>query len=212
MDIAVNLVESYLRLSGYLTLSEFEVQRRTDTGFEAITDIDIMALRLPGDVFAGDPHEGADFRLLLLRDPVLALEADLIDVIIGEVKQGDAEFNPGLRRHVVLHSMLRRVGWLYGEPLEDVVAALQGTLMRVGPARGGGSIRTRDVAFGRAPRCDLHTISHAHIVETLLGFFEGTGDAFKPVQFRDPAPAMLSLLLKAGFVVTRAAGTDPGRL
>ena len=27
MDIAVNLVENYLRLTGYMTLSEFEVQR-----------------------------------------------------------------------------------------------------------------------------------------------------------------------------------------
>lgn len=203
MDIAVNLVESYLRMSGYLTLSEFEVQRRTDSGYEAVTDVDIMALRLPGDVYAADPHGPEDSRLLLLHDPVLQLEPETIDVIIGEVKQGAAEFNPGIRRHVVLHTMLRRVGWLYEEPLEDVVAALQEDLIRISPARGGGSIRTRLVAFGRAPRCDLNTISHSHVVETLLRFFEGTDDAFKPVQFRDPAPAMLSLLLKTGFQLNR---------
>lgn len=203
MDIAVNLVESYLRLSGYLTLSEFEVQRRVESGFETVTDVDIMALRLPGDVYAGDPHGGEDCRLLLLQDPVLQLEADMTDVIIGEVKQGAAEFNTGIRSHVVLHSMLRRVGWLYDEPLDDVVDALQDDLLRVSPARGGGTIRTPAMAFGRSPHCDLHTISHTHIVETLLGFFEGTGDAFKPVQFRDPAPAMLSLLLKTGFEVSK---------
>jgi len=203
MDIAVNLVESYLRLSGYLTLSEFEVQRRAETGFETVTDIDIMALRLPGDVYAGDPHGEADHRMLLLHDPVLELEPEMTDVIIGEVKQGAAEFNPGIRRHVVLHSMLRRVGWLYDEPMADVVTSLQEDLLRISPARGGGSIRTRLVAFGRSPYSDLHTISHTHIVETMLGFFEGTGDAFKPVQFRDPAPAMLSLLLKTGFEVTK---------
>jgi len=178
MDIAVNLVESYLRLSGYLTLSEFEVQRRAETGEE-------------------------DHRMLLLQDPVLELEPEMTDVIIGEVKQGAAEFNPGIRRHVVLHSMLRRVGWLYDEPMADVVTSLQEDLLRISPARGGGSIRTRLVAFGRSPYSDLHTISHTHIVETMLGFFEGTGDAFKPVQFRDPAPAMLSLLLKTGFEVTK---------
>ena len=203
MDIAVNLVESYLRLAGYLTLSEFEVQRRAETGFETVTDVDIMGLRLPGDVYAGDPHGEDEGRMLLLEDPVLALEPDLIDVIIGEVKQGAAEFNPGIRRHVVLHSMLRRVGWLYGEPLEDVVAALGDDALRMSPARGGGRIRTRLVAFGRSPHCDLHTISHTHMVRTVLGFFEGTDDAFKPVQFRDPAPAMLSLLLKAGFEVRK---------
>jgi hypothetical protein len=204
MDIAVNLVESYLRLSGYLTLSEFEVQRRTDDGFETVTDVDIMAMRFPGDVYAGDPHTPEDYRMLLLEDPVLELEDDTTDVIIGEVKQGSADLNPGLRRHVVLHSMLRRVGWLYDESLEDVVSSLQSDAIRYSPARGGGSIRTRLVAFGRAPRCDLHTISHTHIVETLLGFFQGTEDAFKPVQFRDPAPAMLALLLKSGFELSQS--------
>jgi hypothetical protein len=203
VDIAVNLVESYLRLSGYLTLSEFEVQRRSDTGFETVTDVDIMALRLPGDVFAGDPHGEEDCRLLLLQDPILELEPDMTDLIIGEVKQGAAEFNPGIRSHVVLHSMLRRVGHLYDESLEEVVSALQEDGVRMSPARGGGDIRTRLVAFGRSPHCDLHTISHTHIVETMLGFFAGTEEAFKPVQFRDPAPAMLSLLLKSGFEVTK---------
>ena len=110
MDIAVNLVESYLRLNGYMTLSEFEVQaRRGDGGFDTITDIDIMAIRFPGPVYAGDPHGGDDTHLLLLDDPALLLKEGQIDVIIGEVKQGAAEFNPGIRRHKVLHSMLRRV-------------------------------------------------------------------------------------------------------
>ena len=63
MDIAVNLVENYLRLTGYLTLSEFEVQRRDKRGrFKTVTDIDIMGLRMPGDVYIGDPHRAADCR------------------------------------------------------------------------------------------------------------------------------------------------------
>ena len=110
MDIAVNLVESYLRLTGYLTLSEFEVQRRNDKGrFKTVTDIDIMAIRMPGAVFVGDPHEPADYELLEIDDPALGLEDDVIDVIIGEVKQGAAELNAGIKDHAVLHSMLRRV-------------------------------------------------------------------------------------------------------
>jgi hypothetical protein len=40
------------------------------------------------------------------------------------------------------------------------------------------------------------------MVQTLMRFFSGTDLAFRPVQFRDPAPAMLSLLLKSGFEVT----------
>ena len=206
VDIAVDLVENYLRLSGYLTLSEFEVQARgPDGAFETVTDIDIMAMRLPGDIYAGDPHGGPDCRLLLINDPELRLGEDQVDVIVGEVKQGDAEFNPGIRRHEVLHSVLRRIKFIYDEPLDPVVASLQSDGIRLSPARGGGEVRTRLVAFGRADACDLHTITHSHIVKTMLGFFSGLEDAFRPVQFRDPAPAMLSLLLKSGFEVTKPA-------
>lgn len=203
MDIAVNLVETYLRLNGYLTLSEFEVQaRRVDGTFESVTDIDIMALRFPGDIYAGDPHTEPDTRLLLLQDPELRLEDGQIDVIIGEVKQSDAEFNPGIRDHKVLHQMLHRIEWLFTGDLLTIVDELASSNLCVSEARGGGEIRVRLVAFGRAPHSGLHTMTHAHMVQTLLRFFSGTDLAFRPVQFRDPAPAMLSLLLKSGFEVT----------
>jgi hypothetical protein len=210
MDIAVNLVESYLRLNGYLTLSEFEVQaRRGDGGFDTITDVDIMGIRFPGPVYAGDPHDVDDTHLLLLEDPALLLEEGQIDVIIGEVKQGAAEFNPGIRRHKVLHSILRRVEWLFEAGIDDVVDDLGTRQICEAPARGGGTIRARLVAFGRASETDLHTITHSHIVETLMGFFEGVDDAFRPVQFRDPAPAMLSLLRKSGFEVNKGTKEPP---
>jgi hypothetical protein len=209
MDIGVNLVESYLRLNGYLTLSEFEVQGRSSRGgFETITDVDIMAMRLPGALYAADPHGPEDCRLLLIDDPVLRLEDDLVDVIVGEVKQGEAQFNPGIRRREVLHSVLRRVEWVYAEPIGTVVGALQDDLVRISPGRGGGRVRTRLVAFGRAPADDLHTITHSHVVRTMLAFFSGLDEAFKPVQFRDPAPAMLSLLLKTGFEIVKDDGGD----
>ena len=202
MDIAVNLVENYLRLTGYLTLSEFEVQRRDEDGrYQTVTDVDIMGIRMPGDLYLGDPHD--DCHLLLVDDPVLGLEDDAIDVIIGEVKQGPADLNPGIKDHVVLHSMLRRVGWAYEEPLEAVVAGLQQKLLHYSPGRGNGRVRTRLVAFGRSDYNDLHTISHSHIVTTLLGFFQEHEDAFRPIQFKEPAPAFLKLLLKAGFEISK---------
>ncbi|HUU61640.1 MAG TPA: hypothetical protein VMX37_04585 [Acidimicrobiia bacterium] len=213
MDIGVSLVEAYLRLSGYLTLTEFEVQaREADGSFQTITDVDVMGLRLPGDIYAGDPHGGPDCRLLLIEDPVLQLHPGMVDVLIGEVKQGEAQLNPGLRRHEVLHSLLRRVEWLYAQPMEAVVRDLMKRLVCMSPARGGGEIRTRLVAFGRSPHCDLHTISHAHIVEAMVGFLSGLGEAFRPVQFHEAAPAMLSLLIKDGFRLTRApeAGSAAG--
>jgi hypothetical protein len=66
MDIAVNLVENYLRLTGYMTLSEFEVQRRDKKGrFKTVTDVDVMGIRFPGEIYLGDPHREADCELLV---------------------------------------------------------------------------------------------------------------------------------------------------
>ncbi|WKZ82693.1 MAG: hypothetical protein QY307_00090 [Acidimicrobiia bacterium] len=204
IDIAVNLVESYLRLNGYLTLSEFAVQARDAHGkFETVTDVDIMAVRFPGPVFAGDPHDGDEAHMLTIDDPDLMLEDGLIDVIIGEVKQGTAQFNPGIRRHAVLHTVLRRIEWMLGCEVSEVVARLAEAGVCEAPARGGGTIRVRLVAFGRSDVNDLQIIGLSHVVTAMLGFLSGHDDAFRPVQFRDPAPAMLSLLLKTGFEVSR---------
>ena len=204
MDIGVNLIESYLRLAGYLTFSEFEVQGRDDDGqYQALTDVDIVGLRLPGDVYVGDPHDEDDCRLLLIDDPVLELEENCVDLIIGEVKQGEATINPGLYDHRVLHAVLRRVEWLFDDDLDAVVEGLQGDGIHRSPARGGGTIRTRIVAFGRAPTTSLNVISHTHVVQTMLGFFEQFEEAIRPIQYRDPAPALLRFLTKTGFEVTK---------
>ncbi len=204
MDIAVNLVENYLRLNGYLTLSEFEVQRRVSKGhYKTVTDVDIMAVRFPGDVFIGDPHIDSEAELLLVEDPVLQLEESTIDVVIGEVKQGQAELNANIKDHSVLHTMLHRIEWLYGLPLDDVISGLQRQAIHTGPSCAEGKIRTRLVAFGQSATLDHKTISLSHIVGTMIEFMESHEDALKPIQFKEPAPAMLRLLMKAGFTVEK---------
>lgn len=211
VDIAVNLVESYLRFNGYLTLSEFEVQARNERGvFEAVTDVDIMAVRFPGDVVVGDP-DGDMAKMMVIEDPALRLEPGQIDVIIGEVKQGAPEFNPGIRRHVVLASLLQRVRSLFTRDLNEVVDELARFDICLTPGRDGGIVRVRLVAFGRSQEHGLHFIGHGHIVRTLMGFISGLDDAYRPVQLHEPAPALLALLVKSGFdVVPRARPTpDP---
>ncbi|MDJ0663802.1 MAG: hypothetical protein QNJ75_04530 [Acidimicrobiia bacterium] len=204
MDIAVNLVENYLRLTGYLTLSEFEVQRRDERGrYKTVTDIDIMGVRMPGDVSRGDGNRDGDCEMLLIDDPVLELERDTIDVIIGEVKQGQAELNPGIKDHGVLHSLLRRIEWLYSDDLGSVIRALQQQGLHRGEGKGGAKVRTRLVAFGRSSFSNQSTISLSHMITTLLEFFEEHEEASRPIQFREPAPAFLSLLLKSGFDVQK---------
>ena len=200
----MNRVENYLRVNGYLTLSEFEVQRRVKRGhYKTVTDVDIMAVRFPGDVFIGDPHHDGEAELLLIEDPTLQLEGTMIDVVIGEVKQGQAELNANIKDHAVLHTMLHRIEWLYGVPLTEVIKGLQRKSIHTAPSCGKGDIRTRLVAFGRSDVLDMNTISLSHIVRTMIGFMVDHEDALKPIQFKEPAPAMLRLLMKAGFSVEK---------
>jgi hypothetical protein len=162
-----------------------------------------MAVRFPGDLFIGDPHIESEAELLLVHDPVLQLEDATIDVVIGEVKQGQAELNANIKDHSVLHTMLHRIEWLYGLPLKDVITGLQRKAIHTGPSCGRGDIRTRLVAFGRSDTLDYKTISLSHIVRTMIEFMESHEDALKPIQFKEPAPAMLRLLMKAGFTVEK---------
>ncbi len=202
MDIAVNLVENYLRLTGYLTLSEFEVQRPDPHGrYRIVTDVDVVGIRMPGAIYVGDPHRAKDCALLQLEDDALMLEEDTIDIILGEVKQGPAELNAGIKDHAVLHSVLRRFEWLFTADMQQVIESLQRRLVYRGPGRHAGTVRVRIVAFGRADGFTENVIPLSRIIKTLLKFFDDYEEAFRPIHFREPAPAFLRLLIKAGFDV-----------
>ncbi|MEX2422412.1 MAG: hypothetical protein WD990_00405 [Acidimicrobiia bacterium] len=204
MDVAVNLVESYLRLNGYLTLSELEVQARNADGtYDTLTDVDIVALRFPGDTYVAEAPAADQARLLMIADAELDLSEERVDVIVGEVKQGEAVFNPSLSRPKVLQSVLRRMQWLYPEGIDGVVERLSQGGISFDPARGGGEIRTRMVAFGQSASSGPHTIALGHVVESLVHFMEHYDDVLRSAQFREPAPALLRLLVKAGFTVGR---------
>lgn len=203
MDIAVNLVENYLRLTGYLTLSELEVQRRDPKGrYRTVTDVDVIGIRMPGSIYVGDPHKAQDCALLQLEDDALTLEDDMVDIILGEVKQGPAELNSGIKDHAVLHSVLRRFEWLFADDTQTVIEDLQRTLVHRGDGRQGGLVRVRIVAFGRADEFSETIIPLDRIISTMLGFFDEYEEAFRPIHFREPAPAFLRLLTKSGFDVT----------
>lgn len=202
MDIAVNLVESYLRLNGYLTLTELEVQHRGPSGiYESITDVDVVGVRYPGSLYAADVHE--DDRMLLIEDEALELRERMVDVIIGEVKQGQAVFNPSIKRHEVLHVVLRRLDWIFEHGVDEVVAALQERGISESPGRSGALIRTRLVVFGsQRGEPTLHSIPIRHVIASVVGFMERFDEVIHPAQFAEPAPALLRLLVKCGFTLS----------
>lgn len=108
----------------------------------------VLAVRYPGDLYAIDVDDQPDTRLLLIDDPSLLLADRMIDVIVGEVKQGPAKLNPAITRHEVLHHILGRLEWIYENGVATTVEDLQSSGSSESPGRSGAVIRTRLVAFG----------------------------------------------------------------
>ncbi len=110
MDHAVALVQAYLHINGYFTVTEYQVlEAMSEGGYKTATDIDLLALRLP---HAGGPRPITDevdegFE----PDPVLETQDERPDLLIIEVKEGRAELNPGARSRDVLYAFLRRWGF-----------------------------------------------------------------------------------------------------
>jgi len=201
MDVATDLVEVFLRSNGYLTLTELQIQSLTKSGdWETVTDVDILALRFPGRVFMADAHDAATASELEVPGVPLFLEHDTIDVIIGEVKQGEATFNPSLTKHETLHTALHRLGWIYSEgDLDRVAEDLQKQRVSYTPARGGGTVRTRLVDLGQASEVTLNVVPLEVILERTLGALESHDALLRSARSSSPAAAMLKLLHKTGF-------------
>ena len=147
MDSAVALVQAYLYANGYFTVTEYPVIEALAEGdYRSATDVDVLAVRFPG---AGRiiPRRGRkrrhDFRLSE-PDPALGTSDDRIDMIIGEVKEGEAELNRGGRDPAVLRNALTRFGKIKPEETEAIV----GELLRRGEATSSSGPRVRLFAFG----------------------------------------------------------------
>lgn len=205
MDVAVDLVEVFLRFNGYLTLSEWHILGENARGdWETLTDVDILGVRFPGQVLIADTHDPREAEKLEVPGMILRLEENTVDVIIGEVKQGDAVLNPSLTTHRTLHTALHRLQWLYeGSDLDNVVEDLQDEGVCYTPARGGGRVRTRLVAFGQAAEPTLNRIPIGVVLERVAHTLEEHEDVLRSVLFASPSAATLKLLRKTGFRLTR---------
>ncbi len=205
MDVATDLVEAFLRSNGYLTLSELPIQALNKRGdWETVTDVDILALRFPGRIFMADPDDEHQASYLEVPGVPLFLEEDTIDVIIGEVKQGEARFNPSIVKHQTLHTALHRLAWIYTDgDLEQVVEDLGKKGVCYTPARGGGTVRTRLVAFGQAEEVTINIIPIAVILERAAGRFESHEELLRSARSSSAAASMLKLLHKNGFRISR---------
>lgn len=197
MDTAVSLVQSYLFANGFFTVTEYPILETLSPGdSRTVTDIDVLALRFPG---AGDSRRHATTSGIVLEpDPELDLSDDLIEVIIGEVKEGAAELNRAARDPDVLRAVLDRFGRMRTEVAAEVVAELVKTGTAMHPS---GMVRFRQMVFASLPPT-RHSfrytwVSHGHIVEWMREQVRTHWDKLKTVQSKNPALSYMILFEKA---------------
>lgn len=200
MDHAVALVQSYLQLNGYFTSAESPIIASAGRrGFRTITDIDVLAFRFPTalDAAASLPARkraprGLDTSEL---DPGLGVTPDVIDMIVGEVKEGRVGINNGARDPEVLKTVISRLGQT-GE--EDRAVA---DLLQSGVARAGSGVVIRFIAFGAfppgAPVPPCRIISLGHVVDYLQQYVRKHYSMLRHLQLKDPAFGFMLALEKA---------------
>lgn len=198
MDTAVALVQAYLHVNGYFTVTEFPVLEALGSDHtRTMTDLDILAFR-----FAHAEHDvkrGRGRRRLGdgLPDPELRGPADRPDMIVGEVKEGAARLNPAMRDPVVLEIALTRFGCCAAAHVQPLTRQL---LMR-GHAVTPGGHTVRMVAFGDGPadhdRGDHWTcVPMRHVVEFLQAHLRRHWSVLRHAQIREPAWGVLALIEK----------------
>lgn len=202
MDNAVALVQTYLRLNGYLTVTEFPiVEAAANGGYQTATDLDVLGFRFghsctltpsAGSREAPDPD-----RCWIETDAALNIRPGLSDMIIGEVKEGRAVLNRAASNPSVLAAALARFGCC--EPHDAVILAQQ--LVREGRATTHGGHRVRLVAFGSLPpeapsrRCEV--ILLGDILEYLRQHVHRNWSRLQASESKDPGLSFLMTLEKA---------------
>tara|TARA_R110000744_G_scaffold112179_6_gene210456 strand:- start:8254 stop:8868 length:615 start_codon:yes stop_codon:yes gene_type:complete len=199
MDNAVTLVQAYLRLNGYFTITEFPiVEAIKHGGHRTATDIDVMAVRFPGAgrLVTQSGKRSHHDRIITGVDPALGVSLGDADMIIGEVKEGKAQINSGGRDPSVLRTALVRFGCCHDEKVSEMVHFL----IQKGHAQTQHGHNIRLVAFGSIlPESNpgYLTIGLGHIIDFIKAYLQDNWDVFRVTDLKDPALGFLSTMIKS---------------
>jgi hypothetical protein len=201
MNAGVDLVQAYLHLNGYFTITELPVIRKSRRGYEEVTDLDILAVRFPWAAFTipgGNPGPEDDMSLAL--DQELIPRNGLVDVLIIEVKEGKARINERLRTRDALLTALRRVGCAPDDHILEAVQDLQQHgKTRIHPPGGGTPVQVRILAFGEGRtghRSGYDVISLRDVARFVEGYLDRYHQALMPSDLPETALGILHLLRK----------------
>ena len=183
MDNAVALVQAYLQVNGYFTVTEYPVLEAARHGIETATDLDVLAFRFPGAGRLLPAKRGGREHWIAEVDAALACPSDRVDMLIGEVKEGRAELNRAARDPHVLRAVLVRFGCC----AEQHVAPIIGHLLRDGVADMPSGHRVRLAAFGSTVEPGghgYHAIELGHVVKFLQQYLRDDWGVLRHAQFK----------------------------
>jgi hypothetical protein len=196
VDIAVSLVKAYLELCGYFVLTELPVRAVRDHEYFDVTDLDVIAVRFPHRPLSAAKEISRPLDVFLGADAELETLEDGIDVIIGEVKEGEARFNPALRRIDTIAFALRRLGCCPEEMVDAVAESIARQGSRELAMPGSQRCQIRLVAFaghGGPPEGRLLAVSLAHCSAFIADRLRTSREVLAGTQFKDPVLGLFAL-------------------
>lgn len=198
MDNAVALVQAYLRVNGYFTVTEYPViAAGRDAAYRTATDLDVLAVRFPnaGRLVPGRRPGGDEDHLAV--DDTLGVQADQPDMLIGEVKEGRAQLNQAANDPAVLRAVLAGFGCSPRDDAPRVAAAL----VRDGHALLPNGHRVRTAIFAStvtgADTGRHLVISLGHVARFLRSYLDEHWEVLRHSDSKDPAFGFLITLAKA---------------
>lgn len=198
MDPAVALVEAYLQMNGYFTVVEYPLIETRRGESRALTDLDVLAFRFPNAGCATPGHgRRAHGPVTFEPDPALGVDPSLPDMIVGEVKEGLARFNPAARDPLVLAGALARFGCCPPDAAGDTARKLLAT----GRASTPSGHVVRMVAFGGHTESGgdtWHAVPLAHVVAFVRHELRARWPELRHAELKHPALSLLALLEKLG--------------
>jgi hypothetical protein len=198
VDTSVALVQAYLRVNGYFTVTEYPViATRGKSEYRTATDLDVLAFRFPGaGRLVPGKHPGRDEEHFSVDDALQTSTAHA-DMLIGEVKEGRAQLNDAASDPAVLRAVLAGFGCCSRRDAPGIAVAL----IRDGQVLLPTGHRIRMAIFASivagAERPLQLVISLGHIVEFLRRYIDDHWDVLRHSDTKDPALGFLMTLAKA---------------
>ena len=200
MDTAVTLVQAYLRVNGYFTVTEVPIVASTRGGeYRTATDLDVLAFRFPGAgrLVPAPGRGGLEDEDHFEPDPALGAPAEQADMIVGEVKQGRAVLNAAATDPAVLRAAFVRFGCCTREQAPPLVEQL----IREGHVLLPLGHRVRLVAFGAVRdgngQRPYAVVTLGHIVAFLERHLRDHWKVLRHEDQKDPALGFLAMLEKS---------------